>query len=98
MVSSPNGPSGHGGAAPGRPAVNLATPATPAAKMDGALSSLNLFSEVSLISSGHGYPDSGGRSWRPSSRPTRVERTVDRPTMRSRPSDGCSARGPGLSR
>jgi hypothetical protein len=57
----------------------------------GPLSSLNLFSEVSLISSGHGYPGCDGRSWRPSSRPTRLERTVDRPTMRSRPSTGKAA-------
>src|SRR6478609_6112978 len=32
MVSSPNTPSGQGGAAPGRPAVNRATAATPPAK------------------------------------------------------------------
>lgn len=52
------------------------------------LSLLNLFSEVSLISSGHGCAGCAGRSWRPSSRPTRVESAVDRPTIRSTPSTG----------
>lgn len=32
MVAAPNTPSGHGRAAPGRAAKNLATPATPAEK------------------------------------------------------------------
>ncbi len=54
----------------------------------GLLSLLNLFSEVSLISSGQGCPGCAGRSWRPSSRPVRVERIVDRPTIRSCPSTG----------
>lgn len=54
----------------------------------GPLFLLNLFSEVSLISSGQGCPGCGGRSWRPSSRPARVERTVERPTIRICPSRG----------
>lgn len=54
----------------------------------GPLSLLNLFSEVSLISSGQGCPGCAGRSWRLSSRPARVERTVERPTIRSCPSMG----------
>ena len=52
------------------------------------LSLLNLSSNLSLISSGHGWSPRGGRRYRARSWPARADRAVERPTIRSRPRIG----------